>query len=508
MAPSPPASRATTFKISGLVEQSGVGKELIHHYLREGLLPRPAARARYDHRHLRLLQLIKRLREERFLPLSVIRDVVRFNNYDPDQLELLLLAGGELTTAAGQGPSAHLPDESPMSLDDLEARTGVPRVTIERYVELGLLRATASSDGACFRRHDANLAALLRRGTEMGIPLESFRTIRSYVELAFELEQGLFLPQAMTERDLADTAREFALRKEVVNGFVVNVLTGLVNGLLYEFLDETAQRAELLTEVVYQPSDAFVRRHGIADDVVKMRKRLGRRPGNIELQRCLLRSLAFCGRYREAVFMAEHAQPKLARDAEIARIHGWSLFLHGEQERGTNALEAARVAHPDDVVTTVYLAAVRFSRLAEAGGVEATLRATQRVIHLVHEALDAIDAVPPAERAEVRLLGGWILTVLSGAHDLQDRGVRELERVFDDTGLGSPTPIEPESMRVRCRIAAAYLLFRALSRAEPNGKPLTTRLDALRAEVLCNDPACDFAMRLFLDPSTPQRGTS
>jgi len=497
----PPAS--ATLKISGLVEQSGVGKELIHHYLREGLLPRPAARARYDQRHVRLLQLIKRLRDERFMPLPVIREVVRFNDYDPDQLELLLLSGGDLTSAAGQGPSPHLPDESRMSIHDLQARTEVPQPVIESYVELGLLRP-AGPNG--FRRHDANLVSLLRRGTDMGIPIESFRTIRSYVELAFELEQRLFIPQAMTDRDLSDVAREFALRKEVINGFVVNVLTGLVNGLLYEFLDETAQRALVLSEIVYRPSDVFMRRYGLNEEIEAMRKRAGRHPGDVERIRCLLRTLAFCGRYREAIFVAEQASGSVPLDSEVARIHGWSLFLHGDQERGIEKLESAAAAHPEDRVTKVYLAAARFSRIADAGSVEATLRATQRVILLVRGAIDDLSTTSPADGVEVRMLGGWILTSLSGARELHDRGLQELQRAFEDSAHEARSRIAPEGLRVRYRISAAYLLHRALSRAEPNDAQAADRLHALRAEVLCSDPACEFAQRLFLEAPDQPRG--
>ncbi|MBV8972657.1 MAG: MerR family transcriptional regulator [Sphingomonadaceae bacterium] len=63
-----------------LEQRSGVGRETIRFYIREGLLPEPARAARnsasYSEAHVERLGLIKRLQEERFLPLAVIRGLL------------------------------------------------------------------------------------------------------------------------------------------------------------------------------------------------------------------------------------------------------------------------------------------------------------------------------------------------------------------------------------------------------------------------------------------------
>ncbi len=63
-----------------LETRSGVGRETIRFYIREGLLPEPARAARnsasYSEAHVARLGLIKRLQEERFLPLAVIRGLL------------------------------------------------------------------------------------------------------------------------------------------------------------------------------------------------------------------------------------------------------------------------------------------------------------------------------------------------------------------------------------------------------------------------------------------------
>ena len=60
-------------RISEVSERTGISRELIHHYLRQGLLPKPETRAQYSEEQVRLLQQIKVLREQHHLPLEIIR---------------------------------------------------------------------------------------------------------------------------------------------------------------------------------------------------------------------------------------------------------------------------------------------------------------------------------------------------------------------------------------------------------------------------------------------------
>lgn len=63
-----------------LEKASGVGRETIRYYIREGLLPEPDRASRnsafYSDDHVARLKAIKRLQEERFLPLAVIRSLL------------------------------------------------------------------------------------------------------------------------------------------------------------------------------------------------------------------------------------------------------------------------------------------------------------------------------------------------------------------------------------------------------------------------------------------------
>lgn len=68
-------------KISELVKRTGVPKETIHFYIREGLLRKPRKSgvnsAEYNERYVNRIQLIKDLRDNYYLPIPEIKKVVK-----------------------------------------------------------------------------------------------------------------------------------------------------------------------------------------------------------------------------------------------------------------------------------------------------------------------------------------------------------------------------------------------------------------------------------------------
>jgi DNA-binding transcriptional MerR regulator len=75
-------------KIGELVKRTGVPKETIHFYIREGLLRKPRKSsvnsADYAERYVEQIQLIKDLRENYYLPIPEIKKIIRdFNRQTP-----------------------------------------------------------------------------------------------------------------------------------------------------------------------------------------------------------------------------------------------------------------------------------------------------------------------------------------------------------------------------------------------------------------------------------------
>ena len=68
-------------KISELVKRTGVPKETIHFYIREGLLRKPRKSsvnsAEYNESYVDQIQLIKDLRDNYYLPIPEIKKIVK-----------------------------------------------------------------------------------------------------------------------------------------------------------------------------------------------------------------------------------------------------------------------------------------------------------------------------------------------------------------------------------------------------------------------------------------------
>ena len=68
-------------KISELAERTGVPKETIHYYIREGVLRKPRKTGRnkadYNESYVEQIRIIKRLQDNYFLPLSVIKNIIK-----------------------------------------------------------------------------------------------------------------------------------------------------------------------------------------------------------------------------------------------------------------------------------------------------------------------------------------------------------------------------------------------------------------------------------------------
>lgn len=102
---------------------SGVGRETIRYYIREGLLPEPEKpsrnSARYGDIHVARLKAIKRLQEERFLPLAVIRTLLEADS--DAQLLALPQAFSSLDALLAQRLDAAGPARIALSSLDLPA---------------------------------------------------------------------------------------------------------------------------------------------------------------------------------------------------------------------------------------------------------------------------------------------------------------------------------------------------------------------------------------------------
>jgi DNA-binding transcriptional MerR regulator len=126
-------------KMSELAERSGVSPGTIRYYLREGLLGggedvvrTSRNMAYYPPEYVERIELIKRLQEERFMPLRVIKGALED---DPERVHALI----ELEDRILERALASAEDHSRVSRRAAQERYGVPRNVLERLAEIGVL---------------------------------------------------------------------------------------------------------------------------------------------------------------------------------------------------------------------------------------------------------------------------------------------------------------------------------------------------------------------------------
>ena len=131
--------RATLLKMSELAERSGVSPGTIRYYLREGLLGAGQDIVRtsrnmayYPPEYVERIELIKRLQEERYMPLRVIKGALED---DPGRVRALI----ELEDRILERALANAEDQRRVSRRVVNERYGVPRNVLERLAEIGVL---------------------------------------------------------------------------------------------------------------------------------------------------------------------------------------------------------------------------------------------------------------------------------------------------------------------------------------------------------------------------------
>jgi DNA-binding transcriptional MerR regulator len=126
-------------KMSELAERSGVSPGTIRYYLREGLLGEGSDVVRtsrnmayYPPDYVERIVLIKRLQEERFMPLRVIKGALE---QDPERVHALM----ELEDRILERALATVEDQSRVSRKLVQERYGIPRNALDRLADIGVL---------------------------------------------------------------------------------------------------------------------------------------------------------------------------------------------------------------------------------------------------------------------------------------------------------------------------------------------------------------------------------
>ena len=157
-------------KIRDLIHQTGVPKQTIHYYLQQGLLPKPRKLGKnlseYDQRHVDLIRLIKELQEDFFLPLSVIKKILKKYMKEPETQALLKLRRdyfrplNQLLAGKIKGVEAFL-DE-----------TGLRPERLEQYEKWGLITPEIVDGQKIYSPDDQVIGKVIDEWRKIGLTVE------------------------------------------------------------------------------------------------------------------------------------------------------------------------------------------------------------------------------------------------------------------------------------------------------------------------------------------------
>ena len=180
-------------RMRDIEKASGVGRETIRFYIREGLLPEPARASRnsasYGDDHVTRLKAIKRLQEERFLPLAVIRTLLDADDGDrwlePQAFPMLnAMLSARLDQGAMRLPVAAVIEQLGDDADMIAEHVGTGLVAVDADGSM------SARDAAIMR----SLAELRDIGftRELGFTGEGMRFYVDFIEWVTTREMRLF----------------------------------------------------------------------------------------------------------------------------------------------------------------------------------------------------------------------------------------------------------------------------------------------------------------------------
>ncbi len=176
-------------KISELVKKTGVTKETIHYYIREGVLRKPKKAGKnsadYNQKYIDQINLIKSLRENYFLPLPVIKQLLTMQKKksDLDQTSFHFLSNHFK-------PLEQLLSNEIVGRDNFKNETGLDDVTLSLMEEWDVINGEETDNKICYLADDVIIGKLIADMKRLGmIPKSGFdpKLLKEFTDFFREL---------------------------------------------------------------------------------------------------------------------------------------------------------------------------------------------------------------------------------------------------------------------------------------------------------------------------------
>ena len=207
-------SGPSMMRMRELTAAAGVPKGTIQHYIKEGLIPRPIKQssnsAFYTQDHLNSILLIKELQTKRFLPLSVIKEIMMGGSgkLSVNEIKTLVELDGKIFSNIEESPEL-----KPITSKQLSKQTGISPEDIELMERLGVLTPVQEGKNKLFNEDDIRIAEcrvkLIQAGLkpEMGFHASIAKIYKKLIEELVEKESRILLPLLAGKLEVEEIAR-------------------------------------------------------------------------------------------------------------------------------------------------------------------------------------------------------------------------------------------------------------------------------------------------------------
>ncbi len=401
-----------------LSARSGVPRETIHFYLREGLLPRPRKGGRtvayYGEEHLERLRTIRRLREEKYLPLAVIRRLLDTPAASAER-DVDVLAE-VLDIVPRDDDSGPLPSAA-------AAREAAARGLLGTRSPPG----AAGNDPAERRVLGLVDEALAQSDAASALTLADLEACAQSLEGLVARESAIFFDAVMKSGDLEGSIAALRSGRGTVARFITAFRDLMLRRVLEELLLAVQQgRAAVMRSVV--PPLPEARREALGEPA-RRAALVASAGSHHERDACAALVAHLFGCADVAALAALSPAIVAAAGSRVAPLAAWGAHEAAPTDATLAALERAVEAAPELALGPILLAGATLAR-----GVRKRDDGGPSMLEEIVPALQRLGAADPEREADpaLRALGhfhlGWATLALPALLGRRDRGALALAR--------------------------------------------------------------------------------
>jgi len=212
-------------KISELTKRTGVSKETIHHYIREGLLRKPRKTGKntadYNDTYVRQVRLIKELRDHYFLPLPVIKKILKEQkNQTPSEQSSFQVQSEYLR------PIERFFPREIVGKDAFQEATGLGRYWLDKLEEWKIIASSKKGEERVYSHENVVIGRLmvdmdrLGFGPRDGYDPENLKPISDFIQSYLTTGTREYLERNAEKLDSPDFREKGAQFSELMSLFL------------------------------------------------------------------------------------------------------------------------------------------------------------------------------------------------------------------------------------------------------------------------------------------------